>query len=279
MTTIIPALVQAPTQLTRPFNLANGEKPQILRMELDFSAGGTITANVDLGPYLQKAQISSIQSMMVDNGSNDATVTVTFDGSLQVVTNPPNSNTTVNVSTTDPARCTVVCSGGTGKCSIFFYNFMQAPIVSSSVSVSAPFTFNSQGELLVSDPTLDGTVSGGEVQVHDADVLAALTAGITANVTDRGGTPTSRSTTTVATTSTQLMAANSARQYLLIGAPQSQGIWINPIGGTASVAGTDCIFIPSGGFYEAGALGSYVWRSAITYYSAAAGLALPAFEA
>lgn len=48
-------------------------------------------------------------------------------------------------------------------------------------------------------------------------------------------------------TSTQLLAANSSRNFLLIGNTSgSNDIWVNLSGGTAAANGTGCIFLPKG---------------------------------
>lgn len=105
----------------------------------------------------------------------------------------------------------------------------------------------------VTDPTLE-------------DLVAALTPQVTL---------VSHSTTTVATTSTALMAASPSRRYLLIQAPRAADLWINPLGNAASIDGADCFLIPANSSYESGA---YIWNSAINYFCATGGLNLSAVE-
>ncbi len=88
--------------------------------------------------------------------------------------------------------------------------------------------------------------------------------------------PVSGSTTTVAATSTQLWAVNASRTAWTIQAPQSADVWINPLGGTASIGGADCFRIPAGGTAKSAASG--IETSALTYYCATGGLELAAYQ-
>jgi hypothetical protein len=89
-------------------------------------------------------------------------------------------------------------------------------------------------------------------------------------------TLTSRSiASTVASASTQLMAANSVRKYYLIEAPQSAEIWINPLGGTAGVGAVDSFQISPGGKYESA---WFVTAAQINYFCATASLVIAAVE-
>ena len=74
----------------------------------------------------------------------------------------------------------------------------------------------------------------------------------------------SRTITVAAATSTTLFTSNAARHYLSFQAPQSTGIWVNRVGGTAAVNGADCAYFPAGALFESG---NYVSNGAITVYS------------
>lgn len=74
----------------------------------------------------------------------------------------------------------------------------------------------------------------------------------------------SRTITVAAGTSTTLFAVNAARHYLSFQAPQSTGIWINRVGGTAAVNGADCAYFAPGALFESG---NYVNSGAVTVYS------------
>ena len=75
----------------------------------------------------------------------------------------------------------------------------------------------------------------------------------------------SRTITVVAGTSTTLFTANAARHYLSFQAPQSTGIWVNRVGGTAAANGADCAYFAPGALFESG---NYVSSGPITVYSA-----------
>ncbi len=88
--------------------------------------------------------------------------------------------------------------------------------------------------------------------------------------------PVSGSTTTVAASSTQLWPPNAARAAWTIAAPLPVDVWINPLGGTASVGGVDCFRIPAGGYARSTA--GACETSAFTYYCATGGLPLAAYQ-
>ena len=89
-----------------------------------------------------------------------------------------------------------------------------------------------------------------------------------------GGAPLSRSSTLVAQTSTAIFPANANRRYFAFQAPQSTGVWVNFLGGSAIPNGVDCAYFPAGAFYESG---QWVNRGAITMYSSV-GAAVSAWE-
>ena len=175
---------------------------------------------------------------------------------------------------------------------------VQSVWVDNSLN-SAPVQIQAQGigQTIIVPPNAQGYVpilapqtapkftisSSGNVNVPLIFLNVPVPSAVWNTVSDQGGatggiaqiTPTSRSVVTVAATSTQLMAANSSRKYLLIQAPQSAGVWLNFNGGVASVGGTDCFYLAPGQPYESGA-GAVV--KAINYYCATGSLALNALE-
>lgn len=72
--------------------------------------------------------------------------------------------------------------------------------------------------------------------------------------------------------SQQLLAANNARKYVLIGAPASADVWVNFSGGAAGIGLTGCFKIASGGFYESNL---YVPSNVVNVYCATASLIIP----
>lgn len=96
-----------------------------------------------------------------------------------------------------------------------------------------------------------------------------------------GGNPTvtltSRSTVSPnPASSQQLMAANRLRRYVIIKAPETADLWINPFGGVAGVGLADCFKIIMGGQYETNSL---AWSAQINYFTTATGAVVSAAEA
>jgi len=59
--------------------------------------------------------------------------------------------------------------------------------------------------------------------------------------------PADKSTTTLGNSSTKLLDANPARNFLLIeNTHASQDVWVNLVGGTAAANGVGCIFLKGG---------------------------------
>lgn len=89
-------------------------------------------------------------------------------------------------------------------------------------------------------------------------------------------TLTDRSTTSPnPAASTTLMVANANRSYLLIKAPETADLWVNPFGGTASVGGSGCFKILQGGAYESP---TRAWNGQINYFTTATGAVISAAE-
>jgi hypothetical protein len=258
---------------------SGADQRRALTWTVDYSAGGTITANASLQSFMtQSSRLQYIQSIRVDNSFNDAQVDVYFPASQEHIRIAPNAISVHQVNVAAPADIVMTCSGGTGIVGFVVTNVKMDPITSSTVSVSGPFIFNGSGYLLVADPILDGCVLAGELQV----AIPGVTSGGALNVNPAtvGGTFTDRTVmSTAAATSTQLMAANAARKYVIIGAPQTEGVWINPRGGTAGPNLTGCFFLNAGLIWEKSSPSDYIWQSAIYYYTTSGALVLPAGEA
>lgn len=117
--------------------------------------------------------------------------------------------------------------------------------------------------------TLHCVVSGNSVGPCGTQANPVVTSLSGSGVTalPSGGVLVSRTASISANTSTQIFAANAQRRYLALQVPLSNGIWLNPVGGTAAPNGPDCIFFSAGTFYESA---NFVNRGAITVYSAVA---------
>lgn len=278
-TVLVPTNAVANVQSFIGTPIAETEQRLVLVWTVDFTAGGTITAPVDLQSQLAQARIGYVQSLKIDNSFNGAQVDVYFEGSLDHVRCPPNSIGVYQVTVANPPRLSIVCSGGTGPTTFLATNVKLDPTVASTVSVAGSFNFNGSGYLLVADPILDGCVTAGVVQVNMASLAAIITGGaLQVNQQAVGGTFTDRSTVAAAAASTQLMAANASRRYIIIAAPQSEGIWINPRGGVAGVSLTGCFFLNAGLIWERSWASDWMWQSAINYFAVTGGDMIAAGE-
>ncbi|HTR18082.1 MAG TPA: hypothetical protein VMI52_13755 [Acetobacteraceae bacterium] len=115
----------------------------------------------------------------------------------------------------------------------------------------------------------DGLSRSQAVTLHCAAGNGAVPCGTAANplsvtAAPYGGMMISRSLTVAAVTSTQLFPANTQRHYLSFQAPQSTGIWVNRVGGTAGPNLPDCAYFPAGTLFESG---NFVNTGAITVYA------------
>ena len=72
---------------------------------------------------------------------------------------------------------------------------------------------------------------------------------------------------TVANTSTVLVDTSLTRQYLMIQAPHDADIYVNLTGGTASLGGLGCLYLPAGSIYETKSLCP---NANVTYFCASA---------
>lgn len=125
---------------------------------------------------------------------------------------------------------------------------------------------------LLAGSDVSGDVSPGHT-LFDVTGVAIGTQTNPLRVITVGTTLVSKSVaSTVANTSTQLAAANSSRKVLRIQAPQTIGIWINPLGGTCAANAVDCIWIGPGVIYESRD------TNAVTYLCTSAAKVIVAFE-
>lgn len=129
------------------------------------------------------------------------------------------------------------------------------------------------------NPAQDGTDATGVSVPAGAGGIRGWLSGIykavtgTLTVAPAGFTLVSHSiSSTVASASTSLVAANAARKLLRVMAPQGAGLWLNLLGGTAGQSLSDCVYVPPGALYESRD------TNAVTYWCGTAALVIPAFE-
>jgi hypothetical protein len=142
-------------------------------------------------------------------------------------------------------------------------------VLSSAGSITATVSFFDFPALPDSQINISNSTAN-EVTIAGQPINVEIVGGsITTPVTGTSGSVVSTGASQV------LFAANANRKYLLIGAPQSQPIWVNFIGGAANAGGADCFQIPSGGFYESNVA---VLSNEITVFCAVAGQEIPAIQ-
>lgn len=241
--------------------------PRTIKVIVDESITANDPYSIDMTQNVNQGQIDGIQSVYVDNRQNNAQLLITANDTGFTIAVPPATQGTYPI-LTGAAQFSVTSGGaGNGPATLFFCNFSL---------VYFQWSGSGSGTVIVSDPVLDSTVSGGKINVRDSVLEAVVSSGrllTTPNIPS--GNPTSRSTATVGGASTQLMAANASRQYILIQAPPSDALWINPIGGTASAGGADCFQLAPGQKYESA---SYCWTGKISYFCATGAVQISALE-
>lgn len=227
----------------------NGITPKVANV---YSFPITLIANaaqvIDLKTLANLNRISNVQGIFIDNSANGTSFSVqtTAGQRLQI---PAGYQGVMPLYLSQDGTLTL---NGGGTVQLTLLNFPTPAAVWPATSSSTIVTIS------------------GTVQVQDTIAETAL-----ANL--QPGIPlTSRSiASTTANASTQLMAANTGRKYVMIGAPQSSEIWINMLGGTAGVGLVDSFQIPPGGKYESA---NYISTSQINYFITTAALVLPAYE-
>lgn len=200
--------------------LAPAGGPKGIPITLDFSTASSI--KIDLLPEEVVQAIEFVQGAYVDNSSNGAALTLTFEITGQKLVVPANSQGTWPILAPESTKFTAATTPGAGV----------APVL---ILVNVPLPYSTWGPITVNAPAL--TPARGAM-------------------TNRSGS------IAVANTSQQLMAANAARTGLIIENPISaagQGIgavetlYINISGAAAVVDGGTSIELAPGGVYYSGA--------------------------
>ncbi len=206
---------------------------------------------VDLRALQNINLLKDVQGIYFDNSANDTACEVSV-ATGQNITCPPQSQGEAPIFV--PASQPVFTFSGNGTVYIVLTNF------------SVPAQFWS-----VVENTLP--IVGGLVQVSDV-ALDAIITDYALNVSAVPINPwVSYSGTTVGASSTQLFPGGSGGTVyaeVFIAAPVTADLWVNRIGGTASIGGLDCFKIPAGTVYESN-FGSQV-NSEWTYYCATGAL-------
>jgi hypothetical protein len=207
--------------------VSNGVKPAIAKVySFPFILTGG-NQSLDLTPLANLHRIANVQGIAVSNQPNATALTITTNAG-QSLTIPGTYQCLMPVFL---AQDNVVTFNGSGTIQVTLLNF---PTAAAVWPTSSSETVTISGTAAVNDATGNG-------------LLAQIAPGVS---------PASRSITGD-TASQALAAANPAREYILIQSGYLSGtfydVWVNFIGGTASVGGVDCVRIPAGSFYESGA--------------------------
>jgi len=236
-------------------NFSNQMMPLIARgVTYQLNLSPATGFNIDMTTLQSSGQISGLQSVYIDNSNGTAPLILLTNSSNIAVRCPAGAQGFFPLLVSGNPQFTV---NGVGTVSLTFLNVPMPIGIWGGVNANQ---YASDGALIVSDTALETTILGGRIATNPLV----------------SGTLTSGSGTTAAAVSTQLFAANNARQYLAIQSPATADMWINPNGGAAGVNLADCFRVPENTFYESG---RFVSASQINYYCATGGLEFTAFEA
>lgn len=202
------------------------------------------SANISIASIQQTMGNFQPQSVMVDNSQNTSPLILQELIFGWEIPFPAGTINWINFPAVNNALF-VVSSAGSITATVSFFDFPALPF-----SINNPANQAGQDVNIINTPVPVSITSGsigGAVTYSDA------------SVTSTGA-------------SQELVAANAARKYLLIGAPEASEIWVNFSGGTAGPNLTGCFQIGAGGFYESNI---YVPGNEVTVYCATASLVIP----
>lgn len=204
------------------------EGPLCVPMTVDFTTSTSIA--LDFSYLFNRAFLSQILAVFVDNSQNTAALTLYLQDSNQTLTWPANSAGYLPVLQGSNLKF-IASSTGALVVEMQFINFPVAVGIWSTNGT--PIV--TAGKLSVSDAVLEATVSGGAIQVKNIG-----------NVVLTGGS----GTITTGGTSQTLFAANAARQYWRVQNTSTADLWINDNGGNAGVNVADSFKLAAGAMYE-----------------------------
>lgn len=199
---------------------------------------------LDLKPLANLHRIKNIQGIFVDNSAGSSAVSISTAAGQNFIVPTSYQGVMPLYLSADQ----VLTISGDGNVNFVLLNF---PTPASVWPTATTGVVSISGTVTVTDATAEGYLANLQ------PTLNALSSG---------------STTSPATpASTALFVANPVRKYLFIqsaynvGASVFHDLWVNILGGTCSVGGTDCIRIAAGTNYESE---NFVSGSAINYYDA-----------
>lgn len=135
------------------------EGPKAIPVPLNFALQQSFT--VDLTILQQRGFIKDVQSVFVDNSLNTSALTVLASGSNMPLKIPGSAQGVLPIFAPNPPVFTISCAGGQ-QAIVYLCNI---PLPAAVWPATAEPSFNSSGYLQVTDPVLDATVSGNNVNV------------------------------------------------------------------------------------------------------------------
>jgi len=205
------------------------EGPKALLVNVLFPTYSTLL--IDLTLTQQQQRLSVVQSVFIDARNATSPVFLTVQLSNQVIEAAPGSQGYYPLLVPQSGAKFTCASSSTQPVALFFINVPVPADVWNSAGASI-------GSVSISGPLAVNTPTGNPDPV---------------TVSQSGGSAawTSHSGTTVASASTALLpAATNTRYFVCIAAPAAADMWVNRIGGVASIGGQDCFKIPAGNVYE-----------------------------
>jgi hypothetical protein len=229
-----------------PYALGNLLAPvdgvtNMARFSLSLAAN---TAVISIASIQQQMGNFQPQSVIVDNTNNasDIVMVSTLTGWQKRI--PAGNNLGFNFPSVQSDIFTFTSSGSI-TANVLFFDFPWLPDATEDITNSV------SPSVTIADQPIDVLIAGGTIT---------------------GAAPYTDGSITTTGSSQQLVAANPSRKYLLVGAPQTEDIWINFSGGAASIGGTGCFKVSAGGFYESNLI---VPSNAVNVFCISSGLTIP----
>jgi hypothetical protein len=222
-----------PLNVYQPRGVSNQQMPSsvtALPITVDMSVNNAVT--IDLTSAQITGKISAVQSAFIDNSLATASLSIVIPYTNQTITLPPQSQAYVPLLLPNPPIITLTSAAGSAQTVVVLLN---VPMPLAVWSVNGPGAVDpATGYSAVTDPVLDACVVGNVLQVGSQ--LSSLT-----SRSQNSPNPAASFT---------IMGSNPLRRYFLVKAPETADLWINLVGGTASVDGADCIKLVAGSCYE-----------------------------
>jgi hypothetical protein len=235
------------------FNLTNLQAPasgitHTIKV-IVFCSSASPVSNFSPQNYVNSFGSFVAQSMRVDNSANAIGVTISEEivGWSQYV--PAGETLTFNFPAIQDPLFGFSSDGGSVTFNVLLFDFPAFSFTSSNPNNASGTPISAPGDAPVPVSIAGGTITQA-APYSDASVESTGA-------------------------SQQLVSANGARKYLLIGAPTTAPVWVNFSGGSAGVGLTGCFQISAGGFYESNLV---VPSNAVNVFCVDAGLIIPCTE-